>query len=492
VSAEAQKPPWVIALAVVGVMLSGILVKLPVLQTVGIYWEDSYWYCLLAQSLERGEYSDGNVPHGRFFPGFPLALAALDLMTGQTFDLARIAAWLSAVSGSLAVALCLPLYRRWGLGELGTALAIIAMLLSAALNLYSALPLYDSFFALFAVLALWLEARGQGRLAALAAGLATLVKPEGAFVVLGVAVASRQWREGLWRLILGGLPLLPWLVRNWLVFGTPLQTDYVAIYQGFQSSGNPSSGLAYLRHYLHFFGPFVIVPALLSIHLLGRQVAALIYLSGTLLLHMLWPGDLERYVLPHAPIVYYLFGATLQRWGAARERWALGLTAGILILFLALHYPDRIAAEATRSTAYARAASELYSKEGSFTVLGPDHAALQMLSGHFAYSAWHELDRPAAEMVAKLVRTAGLRYHLVSNYFRIDRRFAYLQDGAPPTHVPLPDGTRLRYDPIGITLVGYRSAEPTWLGLWMKIDYHLYQVTTYQVSLEASALLVPG
>jgi hypothetical protein len=471
-----------VAAVVLALLACGIVLKLPVLQSVWAYWEDSYWFCLLAKSLEHGQYSIGGAPHGRFFPGYPLTLAALDLLSAGRFELPILAAWVSAVSGSLAVALCYPLYRRWGLGEPGVSAALVGMLLCAGLQLYSALPLYESFFLLIVIVGLLLESRGQHLAAALFAGLAMLVKPEGAFLVLGVALAAPTWGSSIACALIGSLPVLPWLARNWSVFGSPLATEYSSIYQGFATSGRTISGLEYLRHYPTFMGPLVILLALPSLPRLRRHVAALVYTAGTLLLHVAWPGDLERYVLPHAPIVFFLFGATIERLGANRPRRALVTTVVVLGGLFLPQYATRILAEVTRSSAYAAVAQRLKIEKGDFTALGADHAALQLLGGHFAFSAWQDLDRPAYLLVADLVRNQRLRYHLVTNYFHIDERFQHLRE-PHETDVILPGGERLHYRPKMISGVGHSQAEPVWLGLMFDTEPVLYEACLYEVSL---------
>jgi hypothetical protein len=471
-----------VGLGILAILVCGLAIKFTVLESVGLYWEDSYWFCLLARSLEGGTYEVGGLPHARFFPGYPLALAALDLLSGRAFELPLLAAWVSAVSGSLAVALCLPLYRRWGLGELGSAVAILGLLLCAPLHLFSALPLYESFFMLFVVVALLLDAGGRRLAAALAAGVATLIKPEGAFLILGVAAAAGSWRMAGLCMLLGAVPVLPWLARNWMVLGSPLATEYRAIYQGFEASGHATSGLAYLRHYPTFMGPLVTATALASIGRLLRLRPALVFFAGSLLLHMAWPGDLERYVLPHAAVVYFLFGNSVERLGSRRPRPVLAGTVVVLVGFFLLQYPDRILAEATRSNSYGAAALRLSRESGDFTALGADHAALEMLSGHFAFSAWHDLDRPAYLMVADLVRQRRLRYQLVTNYLNIDSRFKELREGGA-REVILPGAWRLRYRHMFSSLCRHLSAQPRLLGLRLEIEGTVHQTFLYEVSL---------
>src|SRR5215813_11627456 len=106
VPVQQTSPPsrggWLAVAAVGSIALAGLLVKLPVLETVTSYWEDSYWFCVLAKNLEHGHYSVGGGPHARFFPGYPMAIAAVDLLTARHYDVTRLAAVLSAIAGSLA------------------------------------------------------------------------------------------------------------------------------------------------------------------------------------------------------------------------------------------------------------------------------------------------------------------------------------------------------------------------------------------------------
>jgi hypothetical protein len=470
-------------LAVAALSALGLLLKLPVLLGVSIYWEDAYWFCLLAESLGHGSYQAGDFqPHARFFPGYPLLVAAADLVTARSLPIPALAAWVSAVAGSLAVALCLPLWRRWGLSGLGTAVALVGLLLSPAMNLYSALPLYESLFTLLVVVALLLEARQQGRWAALFAGLATVVKPEGALLVGAIALVAPGPREAALRLAIGGLPLLPWLGRNWLLFGSPLHSEYRSIYGGFQASGVVASGLRYLRHYPYFFTPLVLVVALPSILALARWPAALLFLVTTLLLHLAWPGDLERYVMPHAPMIFFLAGATVQRFAGRRPLLALGAWTAAALVVLVQQYPARVAAERTRNLAYGTAALALRDMPArGISVLGADHAALSMLGGHPAYSAWEDMRQAPAKLVASLVRDKRLRFHLISNYYVADVRFRGWGVTAPV--IPLPDGSRLEYRLLRTDTQPHVEAVPAWLGLGVRRRASVHEVRTYEVRL---------
>src|SRR5688572_12176044 len=83
IARQARRHRRGLAVAIAAIMACGLLIKFPVLDMVWAYWEDSYWFCLLAETLQRGHYSLGGVPHARFFPGFPITLAAIDLATFQ-------------------------------------------------------------------------------------------------------------------------------------------------------------------------------------------------------------------------------------------------------------------------------------------------------------------------------------------------------------------------------------------------------------------------
>jgi len=199
-------------------------------------------------------------------------------------------------------------------------------------------------------------------------------------------------------------------------------------------------------------------------------------------LHMLWPGDLERYVLPHAVVVFYLFGASIDWLCERSPRLTFAATLPVLIVMFFVQYPSRILDEATRSNPYSAASVRLSREKGDFTVLGADHAAIELLSGHFAFSAWHQLGRPAYILVAELIRTHRLRYQIVTNYFHIDDRFKELREPRE-IDVLLPDGWRLHYRPMFISAIEHWPADAAWFGLLLETRKVVHEAVLYEVGL---------
>ena len=173
------------------------------------------------------------------------------------------------VPGLLMGAALAPLTYLLGLGRLGWRLALAAGLLvasNAPLAYQSASADSAAPYALIGLLALWAASGRRWGLAGLLAGLGYLTRADG--LLLGVVAvgtllwAAHQecwsWRQGLaalgattggWMFVVG-----PWLVRQWLAFGTPvplpavevaLLPDYLAFFRYPPDVGPPVSGVAF-------------------------------------------------------------------------------------------------------------------------------------------------------------------------------------------------------------------------------------------------------
>lgn len=198
--------------------------------------DDAYITFRYARNLADGVgfvYNAGERVLGTTTPGYTLLLAAAAGLSGFA-DYPRLAVAVNAACDALTFALLLRLAARLSGRRWVGLLAALVFALDARLLDFSTGGMESSFNLLGTVLTLALFFHGRTRLAALAAGLAVLVRPDSAslaaalFLALGLPVLRqpRRWpwtEAGLFLLVVG-----PWLIFATLYFGQPIPQSALA------------------------------------------------------------------------------------------------------------------------------------------------------------------------------------------------------------------------------------------------------------------------
>jgi hypothetical protein len=198
--------------------------------------DDAYITFRYARNLINGVgfvYNAGERVLGTTTPAYTLLLALSALIGGFT-DFPKLALVLNAGCDALTFCLLLQLGARLS-GNRGVGLiAALLFTLDARLLDFSTGGMESSFNLLAIVATLTLFFHGRYSLAALAAGLAVLIRPDGAtlaaalFAALGLPVLRRParwpWREAALFLAV----VLPWLLFAFAYFGQPIPQSVLA------------------------------------------------------------------------------------------------------------------------------------------------------------------------------------------------------------------------------------------------------------------------
>lgn len=235
---ESPEHRWLVAIVAVGLGLR-LGWGLAVLDSLPLSAGDQYGYVRYGREIAAGEgyvsYTAGT-PTAYYPVGYPALLAALFWATARlpfTVGIPDAVALLHAVLGTTVVVSVWLLGRR----ALGAAAALVAAAIVALhpdLIAYTATYAVETAFVSFSLAALavvgshdWqLGAPSRGRLLAFGGVLAitTLIRPfalpfVGALVV-AVLLVGAGWRRAAasagWVLLVVGLALVPWTVRNWV------------------------------------------------------------------------------------------------------------------------------------------------------------------------------------------------------------------------------------------------------------------------------------
>jgi len=204
-----------------------------------LYTYDSYYYLVLARNLRHGlHYTVAGHPHFKFLPLYPMSIAFLNLFIPNL----EVAGKLSNVLFSAACVF--PIYS---MGKLifgrRSGIAAAALFAFEPISVaWASVPMSEGLFTLlvcFSALFFLRWMKGCNRrdlyLAAGAAGLATVTRWEGLFLVLFEGLfLLYYWYKGRVRLehllIAGGIFLIPpalFALRNLIVFGTPFKSAYL-------------------------------------------------------------------------------------------------------------------------------------------------------------------------------------------------------------------------------------------------------------------------
>lgn len=200
-------------------------------------WSDADFYYDRAAELADGQgyRNDDGTPTAFWPPGWPLVLAGVFRLLGPSVEVVGL---LNLIFAGLSAVLILRLGRRITGSEGAARLALLLVALYPNNAAYVPLALTEVFYTLLLLAVCWLLVERRGAAALIGAGvllgLATLVKAQSLVVVplvLGLAVLREtQWLKalpaqlgrGIVLVLLAGLVVLPWTLRNERVLGAPV------------------------------------------------------------------------------------------------------------------------------------------------------------------------------------------------------------------------------------------------------------------------------
>ena len=295
----------VVCLAAAAIFVAFISVITPYLSLVDNFADNSA-YMSIAAAIRKWDFRGVFVKH---FWGLPYFMAGISRLTGLSDRSALLlVSWTSSL---LAVILA---YRLWG-GWIATAFSIVNFdwyqrsYLGGSEPLFVAL-LFGSFLAI---------RRERWLLAALLAALATITRPLGVFLLLGIGLAllrRRDWRRFALStaigLLIGTLYVIP-LARY---FHDPLAT--VHSYQGAQASATvPLFGFPF---YAIVKGT-ILYPAPLSNLMLTFGWIFLVLIAVAA---MLWTRHFRNYAREHVPEIIFAAPCLLSLYCYNYPYWARG------------------------------------------------------------------------------------------------------------------------------------------------------------------------
>ncbi len=292
--------PRVLWLALgVGLAVRLMIAWLPVQELIMRFnADDAYYYLTIARNVVtgRGVSFDGIALTNGFHPLYLLLLLPLFWVTSSAIELnVHLALSLLAICNVLTT---LPLYtivkRMWR--QEAALIAAIAWLFNPWVVAITLMGVESALYVLLMAwtLCVYMEWRSEHRITRLVAlgllaGLTILARTDGIFLAVGMAIdllGGVRREKGIWRalMIFGssvGIVLLPWLLWNWLTFGTVAQTSGMAILYGQVYEMSPtvlrvfsSIQMFLLTLVLLMFQGSVIVLALLITAIVSRKERA--------------------------------------------------------------------------------------------------------------------------------------------------------------------------------------------------------------------------
>jgi len=209
--------------------------------------DDAYYYLTIARNVVagRGVSFDGIALTNGFHPLYLLLLLPLFWATSSAVELnVHLALSLLAICNVLTA---LPLYttvkRLWH--QEAALIAAIAWLLNPWVMAITLMGVESALYVLLMAwtLCVYMEWRSEHKIsrliaAGVLAGLTILARTDGIFLAVALAIdllSARYGNEkGGWRALMifgsfAGIVFLPWLLWNWLTFGTVAQTSGMAI-----------------------------------------------------------------------------------------------------------------------------------------------------------------------------------------------------------------------------------------------------------------------
>ena len=342
-------------------LISALYILAALRLPVGIYNDDAA-NVLLARSLRHGTYSfpGGLGAPEEYMPAFPLLLVVPALLVEPHWNSLRAV-------GLTFAALCLFLTWRLARRFLSKEAAAAALLLTALNPVLVGLGGLVTPSLAYLALSLALidgigaaESRRNFLWLAAGAGIAPLLRPQGAVLIGCLALAlwhRRGLKRGLAFLSLALLPALAWTARNHLRAGS--SRDYVDTWRQQIAALGETPILERAANFLSpiFGGALLSIPGTPLVQGVCGAVAVALaltgaffllkkredarvfvlsaYVAGLLVLHMTWRWIDARYLIPFVPVLWILIVAAATK--LLRERRVL--MGALLAVFVAFPLP---------------------------------------------------------------------------------------------------------------------------------------------------------
>jgi len=277
-------------------------------------WADTAYYALLGKSIwTTGAYALDGVPHAKFLPlhafyaypftvlfGYGIGMKVSTLVAGCSVILASYVLLKETVSRSTWLIVATLLLLQPGF--------ILSTMLGSADLLFTALILTSAIFFVQAdrqpTFYLW---------SGVLLGLACLTRYNGIpiFGIYGLYLLWKRphdlrhiwsWAGGIVGIAILGL----WFLRNFLVFGNALHTEYVTVQAGSSSSivTQIINNSFYYADPLHSVLPVLFLLALWGVRRSGSKQTFLIFFAlGATALALIWWSHGVRYMVPILPIL---------------------------------------------------------------------------------------------------------------------------------------------------------------------------------------------
>lgn len=311
-----------------GIMVAAFLVRWHYLSKHTEYTADSYYFLILSRSVKNTfTYTVRGVAHGKYLPGYPLAIWLGGYLLGGLERSANVIAVLGAtLTVPVTYLLGKELFNRWA----GLVAALIVAFQPTFLK-WTCLPMTEGLFTLLFSLGVYMMLTGCKRssparraLAAALGGMAFVTRWEGVLflpvalviIVVYIKKARLRWWEPLVLLLLYGGPIGVYLIRNKIATGR--LTAYTLEYEEHKE-------ITYelLKHRFKVYGWEGMSTSLFYVYFYPAALFCLVrkkwrpfLIGGTwfaafVLFHMFWYYDYERFMAPATPAVALFIGFML-------------------------------------------------------------------------------------------------------------------------------------------------------------------------------------
>ncbi|MFW5846817.1 MAG: ArnT family glycosyltransferase [Nanoarchaeota archaeon] len=323
---------------------------------IGIYqnsqpFQDTYWHLSLAENLASGEgyvmEGTGGEPHSKYPPGLSILMLPFIWILGNI-----------EISGLIVIAIlsALAIPLTYSIGKISSEkLGVLAAVFLTFHNLfvfYTGAILTEIPFMFFSLAGLLFFMNGfeDKKRKYLAIGLifiafSCLIRYDGFFLIFPmIFYCILNWKKtkkifysdsAIIGIILGGLLIASWFLRNILAFGNPFQTAYAS--ESFKISG----ALGFIE-YFPYLGIIFPILVLIGIYFLYKEKnkKMLVFLSWFftfIIVHMLWHFRALRFYVPLLPIMailvsYSVFNIKQKIKNTSLKKYFIYIILGIYII----------------------------------------------------------------------------------------------------------------------------------------------------------------
>ena len=186
---------------------------------------DSHEYKALAiNMLKYHKFSWDSIPATFRTPGYPMFIASIYAMFGiKEWIVMIFQVFLSTLSIYFIY-----LIGRKSCGNLSGLIAAALFSIDCTSILFSSLFMSETLFVFLLLLGTWLFLK-QDRLSGLMFGISVLIRPIALYLFIPLVFLHRKLKAKIVFIILFLLPVLPWMVRNYIVYQSPM----ISSLQGF-------------------------------------------------------------------------------------------------------------------------------------------------------------------------------------------------------------------------------------------------------------------